>query len=185
MLKDSRRRPLRLLSVPHLLPCNPVQKKISNHAGGKRGSADISDMTGEEANVSSFGTKEGIGSSGVALRYHTTEECALLPKDQTTELRKWRHGPRGKSGKFIPKNKPNNRTKAMASAVEKKVAERMKSMEQDKANEGVTEAYIMSIFDKCKGGTGGKAQISDVAAFSSVSVPTLKSIVKRAQNGKS
>jgi hypothetical protein len=99
-------------------------------------------MTGEEANeeanVSSFGTKKGISSSGVALCYHTTEEYYLLPKDQRNELREWRHGPkkgadfRGKSGKFAPKKKPNNRTKAMASAVEKKVVERMKYMEQDK-----------------------------------------------------
>jgi hypothetical protein len=41
----------------------------------------------------------------------------------------------------------------------------MKAMEQDKASEGVTEAYIMSIFDKYKGGAGGKAHISDVEAF--------------------
>jgi hypothetical protein len=36
---------------PHLLPYDPVQKKRSDHAVGKRGAANISDMTGEEANV--------------------------------------------------------------------------------------------------------------------------------------
>jgi hypothetical protein len=33
-------------AATHLLPCNPVQKKRADHAGGKRGSADISDATG-------------------------------------------------------------------------------------------------------------------------------------------
>jgi hypothetical protein len=51
-----------------LLPYDPVQKKRNGH-GTKRGPADISDATGEEAyaNISSFGTKEGNGSSGVPL----------------------------------------------------------------------------------------------------------------------
>jgi hypothetical protein len=178
-------------SATHLLPYDPVQKKRSDHAGGKRGSADISDTTGEEANVSSFGTKKGTGSTGVSLRYHTKAEYNLLPKDQRDELREWRNGGKrggdfkGKSGKFPPNKKPIDRTKAIASAVEKKLAERMKSMEEEKANEGVTEAYIMSIFEKYNGGKGKKAQISDVEASTSVSAPSLKSIVKRAQNGKS
>jgi hypothetical protein len=92
---------------------------------------------------------------------------------------------KGKLGKFPPNRKPIDRTKAIASAVEKKVAERMKSMAQEKANEGETEAYIMSIFEKYNGCKGKKAQISDVEASTSVSAPSLKSILKRAQNGKS
>ena len=54
-----------------LLPYDPVQKKRNGH-GTKRGPADISDATGEEAyvNISSFGTKKGNGSSGVPLQYH-------------------------------------------------------------------------------------------------------------------
>jgi hypothetical protein len=41
-----------------LLPYDPVQKKRNDHGGTKRGPADISDATGEEAyvNVSSFGS---------------------------------------------------------------------------------------------------------------------------------
>jgi hypothetical protein len=176
----------------HLLPYDPVQKKRTDHAGGKRGSADISDMTGEEANASSFGTKKGIGSTGVSLRYHEPDEYSKLSPDQTKELREWRNANRGntgfkgkgksfkgKSGKSTPKYK----SKAMASAVEKKVAEKMKSMEQEKANEGATEAYIMSIFKKLNHG-GDKVQISDVEVSPGASAPSLKSIIKRAQNGK-
>jgi hypothetical protein len=44
-----------------------VQKKIVDHTGGKRGSADVSDATAKDANISSFGTKKGTGSSGVPL----------------------------------------------------------------------------------------------------------------------
>ena len=44
----------------HLLPpMTPSQKKRVNQAGGKRGSAAISDATGKETNASSFGTKKG------------------------------------------------------------------------------------------------------------------------------
>jgi hypothetical protein len=73
--------------------------------------------------------------------------------------------------------------KAIASAVEKKVAETMKSLEQEKANKGETEAYMMSLIDKCKNGTSGRAKISDVAASPSASAPSLKSIMKHAKNG--
>jgi hypothetical protein len=71
-----------------LLQYDPVQKKRNDH-GTKRGPADISDATGEEAyvNVSSFGTKKGNGSSGVPLRYHKKEEYNLLTKAQQRELR--------------------------------------------------------------------------------------------------
>ena len=50
----------------HLLPYDPVQKKRAS-AGDKRSSAEILDTTGEEVNVSSFGTKKGIGKTGVHL----------------------------------------------------------------------------------------------------------------------
>ena len=80
----------------HLLPYDPVQKKRVDQAGGKRGSADISDATGEETNVSSFGTKKGTRASGVSPRYHTKVEYDLLNKQQKSELRDWRSGERGK-----------------------------------------------------------------------------------------
>jgi hypothetical protein len=113
-------------AASHLLPYDPVQKKRVDHAGGgKRGSADISETTGEEANVSSsFGTKKGTGSSGVSLRYHTKAEYDKLPADQKEELCEWR-----KSSAFNKKGKGNNdghrpshqfdTTKAIAPAVEK------------------------------------------------------------------
>jgi hypothetical protein len=87
--------------------------------------------------------------------------------------------PKGRSVKFIPKHQSHDNSKAIAaavaSAVDKKVTATMKSLEQDKTNEGMTEAYIMSLFDKFKTGTGKKAEISDVE---------VKSILNRAKNSK-
>ena len=57
----------------HLLPYDPVQKKRAA-AGDKRPSAEISDVNADEVNISSFGTKKGIGKTGVHLRYHSPEE---------------------------------------------------------------------------------------------------------------
>jgi hypothetical protein len=193
-------------TATHLLPYDPVQNKREHHAGGKRAAADISDMTGEETNVSSFGTKKGTGSTGVSLRYHTREEYVKLSDAQQDELREWRNGTKkaagfkGKSGKPKPREKSTKdmTSAAIASAVKKQVAERMKSLERDKANEGVTEAYIMSIFEKFLSDAGAaastKVQISDVGKrlkefqISDVEVaprlPSLKSILNRAQNGK-
>jgi hypothetical protein len=171
-------------SATHLLPYDPVQKKRNDGAGTKRGSADISDMNGEEANVSSFGAKKGTGSTGVSFRYYRKGEYKKLSKEEKDELREWRekHGStkgsdfKGKSGKSTPKNK----SKSLVSAVEKKVAERIKFLEEEKANEGVTDALIMSIVKKYA--DSSSAKISDVEASSN---PTLKSILKRTLNGKS
>jgi hypothetical protein len=182
-------------AATHLLPYDPVQKKRVDQAGSKRGSADISDTTGEDANISSFGTKKGTGSSGVSLRYHTKAEYETLDKAQKEELREWRRGERFKGtkgkGKEAPHKKGGGRfetTKAIASAVEKKVAEKLKAMEQEKANGDEAEAFIMSVFKKFGAGKDGKVQISDATATADPApiptAPTLKSILKRAKNSK-
>jgi hypothetical protein len=115
-------------AATHLLPYDPVQKKRVEHSGTKRGSAEISDVTGEEVNVSSFGTKKGTGPSGVPLRYHTMAEYKLLDRSQKAELREWRHGTDAKGGKEKGKdpnkNRKFDRSKAIASAVEKRLKRR-------------------------------------------------------------
>jgi hypothetical protein len=107
----------------------------------------------------------------------------LLRKDQKDELREWRAkgggggaGSKGKSAKSTPKDKSN--AKAIASAVEKKVAETMKSLDKEKAKKGEAEAFIMALFDKHKSGASGTAKISDTVASPSVPAPTLKGILK-------
>jgi hypothetical protein len=83
------------LAATHLLPYDPVAKKRTSNL--KRGAGDISDTTG--ANVSSFGAKEGIGKTGVHLRYHKGEEYASLSRAQMDELRDWRKTPEVKKSK--------------------------------------------------------------------------------------
>jgi hypothetical protein len=170
-------------AATHLLPYDPVQKKRVDQAVGKRGAADISDTTGEEGNVSSFGTKKGSGASGVPLRYHTKQEYDLLDKKQKDELREWRKtsafkGDKGKKGK---KSERSDTSKAIASAVEKKVEEKLKAMEQERTEEGDTEAYVMSLINKCVG-KAGKGQVSQVNVEPTPQLPTLKSILKRAKS---
>ena len=183
-------------AATHLLPYDPVQKKRADQSGGKRTAADISDATGEEtyANVSSFGTKKGNGSSGVSLRYHTKAEYDLLNKAQKLELREWRM----KKGEQGGKKRGNNRgdrkvdnEKAIASAVEKKVTERLKAIEQENSKGVEAEAWVMSIMQKHAdaGNKHPKVRISASTAQPAVpappttpSAPSLKSIIKRATN---
>jgi hypothetical protein len=121
-------------SATHLVPYDPVQKKRADQAVGKRGAADVLEVTGEEGNVSSFGTKKGSGASGVPLCYHTKQEHDLLDKKQKDELQEWRKSSAFKGEKNKKGKKPDKfaTTKAIASAVEKKVAEKLKAMEQEK-----------------------------------------------------
>jgi hypothetical protein len=72
-------------TASHLLPYDPVMKKRTDRSN-KRESADISSMNGEQANISSFGTKKGIGKSGVHLRYHNNTEYNKLNEHEKYEL---------------------------------------------------------------------------------------------------
>jgi hypothetical protein len=71
-------------------------------------------------------------------------------------------------------------------AVQKKVAEKMKAVEQEKTNGDKVEAHIMSIFQKFAAGKDGKVQISN-ATVDKKPVPTastLKSLLKHVENTK-
>ena len=173
----------------HLLPYDPVQKKRAA-AGDKRPSAEISDVNADEVNISSFGTKKGIGKTGVHLRYHSPEEYKALNKAQADELREWRKTTDGsrKKGRPNPKWKKGGKSdneKAMAAAVDKKVAARMKEIEDDKSQAVDAEAYIMSILSRHL--NKQSAKIADVQANSPpipLPPPVLKTILARAKNAK-
>ena len=128
-----------------LLPYDPVQKKRADH-GTKRGPADISDATSEEAYMN--GTKKGNGSSGVPLQYHKKEEYDLLNKAQKAKLCEWRRSKLTEGEKMKNGDRKFDTTKATASAVEKKVNEKLKAIEQEKSTNNDTEAHIMSIMQK-------------------------------------
>jgi hypothetical protein len=164
----------------HLLPYDPVAKKRST-AQNKRGAGEISDTMGAE--VSSFGAKEGIGKSGVHLRYHKPDEYDTLSREQKDELREWRSTPAGKSksrGKTNG-NKRQKRDKGMAAAVDKQVAKKLaaalKAADEPASTEPTDDqarAYIMSLLQV------EKAPAEPAA--STVKRVTLKSILAKARN---
>jgi hypothetical protein len=109
--------------------------------------SQISNVTGEDATISSFGTKKGVGSTGVSFRYHKPNDYHLLSGEQKNELREWRQstnkskGGKGKEkGKQAPKKKKSNSAKATAAAVEKKVEARVAAIEKEKTDEVQTGA---------------------------------------------
>ena len=179
-------------TATHLLPYNPVQKKRSNHAGGKRGAADILTVTFEEADVSAFGAKKGIGKTGVHLRYHPKPEYNKLTTNQKDELREWRETTGGgkNKGKKSPHKKQKGTAKftsdkAIAAAVEKQVSERLKAADKEKTQGAKAKAYIMSILSEL---SGSKATVAAAVTLPPVVAPslppTLRGIIRRAKNVK-
>jgi hypothetical protein len=182
------------LAATHLLPYDPVAKKRTGT--NKRGAGDISDTTG--ADVSSFGAKEGIGKTGVHLRYHKDDEYATLNRDQMDELREWRLTPEGKKqskrkkgGKGGSKKdggdfKRQKRDQAMAASVnkqvEKRIAELQKKADAVSSEEPTNEearAYIMSLLEDKKPNVSATNVRNVTKGLAKV---TLKSILAKAKN---
>ena len=88
------------LAVAYILPKDPVARK--RDTVNKRGPGEISDLN---ANVSGFGVKPGIGSTGVHLRWHSEEEYTGLSQEQRRELNKWRSQQRKINPDFDAKDK--------------------------------------------------------------------------------
>jgi hypothetical protein len=148
-------------TASHILPYDPVMKKRTDRGLNKRDSADISTTNGEQANISLFGTKKGIGKSGVHLRYHNN---AKLNEDEKDEVRLWRaktlgktpstgKGKGGSDGRSKKYHKQEIAT-MIASAI-KEHDKAARTAESDKAD---AEAYIMALIKK----KGIKATISEV-----------------------
>ena len=111
----------------------------------------------------------------------------LLNKVQWAELREWRMNKSTDRGKKKGGDRKFDTAKAIASAVEKKVNERMKSIQQEKSSNEETDAYIASAMDKRLAKTAGKiVQISDTTSTPTpaAAAAVLKSIIKRAKNSK-
>ena len=171
-------------AASHLLPYDPVLLKRT----AKRDSGDISSTATEQASISAFGTKKGIGKSGVHLRYHNAEEYKALSKEEKAELREWREKKKGSEPGSAAKKKQKasqekaSNEKAIASAVTKQVAEQLKVIEQTKTAEADAEAYIMSLVKK----HGIKSTLATVTAETPAddAPPSLKSIIERARVNK-
>ena len=133
-------------SVAHLLPYDLVAKK---HAAGstKRGSAEVevSAVSYEVTDVAAFGTKPGIGKSGVHFCYYNKSEYAKLMKEQKTELHEWRAKGETERGRSDAKTKKAKCNKAVAAAVEKKFSEPVKASEEEKMARDELRSLVTSI----------------------------------------
>jgi hypothetical protein len=177
-------------AVAHMLPYCPVAKKKT--VGNKRGAADISEVNAE---VSSFGSKSGRGAkTGVHLRFYAFPEYKKLSAAEKEELFEWRSTPEGKAA--TEKSKKHNKggsggksvhfsDKAIAAAVEKKLADKDKAAENDKTQAAAVDGYIMSCINRLAGTTSANkpsppAKASAGSATANMNV--LKSILDRAKN---
>jgi hypothetical protein len=182
-------------TVAHLLPYDPVMKKRT--AGAKRHHGDISDVHVEQkSSIVSGLMKSGRGSeSGVHLRYHTGDEYLKLSRPEKDELRIWRKTPEGKAAVARERNgnkskkqrfKPNGGdTNAIAAAVDKKVSEKLKALQNEKNEAAAGEAFIMSCIKKF---ATGQVKLPDSASTAAISANEgankdfLKSILKNVKN---
>eukprot|EP00957_Ditylum_brightwellii_P105268 8024314-Ditylum_brightwellii.AAC.1 len=115
------------------------------------------------------------------------------------ELKEWRNSPEGKvwmeefrrryksggGNKGGSGGKVNFTDKAIAAAVEKKLADKDKAAEDNKKKKNEVEGYSMSCIH-CLVGTGGNPRLTAAANASSAtaSVQLLKSIIECAKNKK-
>ena len=173
-------------SAAHLLQYDPVAKKRAA-VGAKRGSAEISDVS-EQVEVAGFGTKPGIGKTGVHFRYYKKTEYQQLSSEQKEELREWRknqnESKKNKTQQTADKDKDRQVTfkKAVAAAVEKQLDAKMKSIRDEKSTDDEFKAYIASIVKETVV-PASRPSTASSASVTTVSAPSLKSILKRAKNG--
>jgi hypothetical protein len=182
--------------VAHILPYCPVSKKRT--AGSKRGHADISVTfaEGDTAEVSSFGSKSGVGKSGVHLRFHKHKEYQLLNPEQKSELKDWREkeiaaGRGGKSAGSASKVKSKDKSSEkhinsrIDAAVAKKLAANAKAADDKKSDEAAVDGYIVSAFERLIGKKATpkapKRQVT-LGATNAEKTSILKTILGRAKN---
>ena len=93
--------------VAYILPSDPVSHQAA--ANQKHPAVTISETTADTtANISAM--KYEIGSTGVHLWYHTSEEYVQLTKAQQAELHKWQNTPEGKAASNIKKSNTLHKT---------------------------------------------------------------------------
>ena len=160
-------------SAAHLLPYDPVAKK---HAAGssKRGSAEVSAVSFETTDVAAFGTKPGIGKSGVHFRYYDKSEYSKLTKEQKTELREWRKGGTER-GRSDAKTKKAKFEKAVAAAVEKKINEQVRASEEEKLAGEKLRSLVASIVKETGGTTTSGRRATSIGSTTAKTAKTAKS----------
>ena len=167
-------------AVAYLLPKDPVVKR--KQTDGKRLAGEISDTS---ATVGDFGTKPGIGKTGVHLRYHSNPEYFKLKPDQRQELREWRklNPDKAKAGKDSdPKKRARQDKKAMTAAIKKGVEKELKQAAALTAAEREGEDLLDQVFALSAAGRKAPPAVAAAAAGTPTQMKEqLRSILKKAK----
>jgi hypothetical protein len=171
-------------TASYLLPYDPVAKKRA--AGGKRERATISDTTADVSSTEGFGTKPGIGKTGVHLRYHSKEEYKKLSKEQRLELKEWREKKTENGDGQPPKKRArgDKMSKKQIAAISKAAAKHITQMNKDDEEDDDMNSLIMSLQTKAATTdvTDKTPEKPALAASAKVNTSALKSILRRAKN---
>lgn len=170
-------------TASYLLPYDPVAKK--RQAGAKReNEANVSQATAEVS--SGFGSKPGIGKSGVHLRYHTKEEYTKLTNDQKLELKEWR-SKNGDGKKTNTKNEGNSKTtskknqkKKMIASITKEVKRQLKGNDDDNIDD-IIKSLNPNVSSTTEEPAAKKVRIED-SSTTKVNTSALKTILRRVKN---
>ena len=152
-------------AAAYIVPADPVTRK---RPPTKRPHANISSAEAEandnDANVSSTdGKKPSIGKTGVHLRYHKYHDYWALSEDQRKELDEWRTrtGQKKPNAKKSKKDdgKGNKRftEKEVASLVDKRVENKLKSLMEEEKKDDDDHAYLVSVVESIMEASQGKA----------------------------
>jgi hypothetical protein len=172
-------------TAAYLLPYDPVAKK--RIVTGKRDrEASVSDVT---ADISAgFGSKPGLGKTGVHFRYYTKEEYSKLSNDQKGELKEWRANKGSKSGGKGPQKKNGKpfegKKKSMVAAITKEMMKLMKPKANDDDEIDGIIAALQAPHAPETTSTAEPAAKKTRFETTQVSTSALKSILRRARNGK-
>ena len=124
----------------------------------------MSAVSFEMTNVAAFGTKPGIGKSGVHFRYYDKSEYSKLTKEQRTELREWRSKGGAEWGRSDAKAKKAKFDKAVATAVEKKISEQTKASEEERMAGDKLRSLVTSIVKETRETTTSGRRATAVGA---------------------
>lgn len=180
----------------HLLPYDPVAKKNANK---KRANDNISGVDGAAsvgaAAAAKPDTKDGIGKTGVHLRWYAPSEYYELSDPQKAELYEWRkanpekvkesRNKKQKAGKGKGKGKGKGSyytDKQLSSLVSKQVKSALEEEEQRKETESKEDAAIWSIFERAFNSRANVSASKSASPPDGLDKEALRAIVKRSKN---
>lgn len=166
-------------AVAYLLPKDPVAKKrVQFSPSGKRNSAEISEV---KAEVSDFGTKKGIGKTGVHFCFYKQAEYLDLTKEQQDELREWRKKNPGKvPKKSTDPKKPKSDKATIQAAIKRGVDKELAVRKKEADEEEEFKSYLKGLMS---GDSDTTATASAATAKKNKQQQILKDILKKAKAG--